>query len=96
MEQASDNTTSNLGIINVKLVIKMSQSDHTSNFHDYVIISVHIYAYIRSIKLAEDEVSNWTVRLLQEVGTYPDLVRTTTEVVGMGLSCAKERRAHQT
>ena len=28
---------------------KMSQSDHTSNFHDYVIISVHIFLYFVSV-----------------------------------------------
>ena len=28
---------------------KMSQSDHTTNFHDYVIISVHICLYFVSV-----------------------------------------------
>ena len=28
---------------------KMSQSDHTTNFHDYVIISVHIFLYFVSV-----------------------------------------------
>ena len=28
---------------------KMSQSDHTTNFHDYVIISVHILLYFVSV-----------------------------------------------
>ena len=27
----------------------MSQSDHTTNFHDYVIISVHIFLYFVSV-----------------------------------------------
>ena len=28
---------------------KMSQSDHTTNFHDYIIISVHIRFYFVSV-----------------------------------------------
>ena len=31
------------------MIQKMSQSDHTTNFHDYVIISVHIFLYFVSV-----------------------------------------------
>ena len=43
----SSSTTILQDVLNLKL--KMSQSDHTSNFHDYVIISVHIRLFFVSV-----------------------------------------------
>ena len=46
------------GILNLKITLnriksdhikKMSQSDHTTNFHNYVIISAHIHLYFVSV-----------------------------------------------